>query len=100
MRQTGPSLVGGAPKTVSALAIVFLLTAACFGFFNSEKMRRLRADVANAHAVRDGAERTHGKLDASTGGTSAADRESKITEAENRAAKAEAELTQLQKEKA
>ena len=102
MRQTGSLLAVGAPKTVSGLAIIFLVTAACFGFLNSQKLKTLRADVANAHAARDAAERgqAHEKLNASTDETSAADGDSKITEAENRAAKAEAELAQIQKEKA
>ena len=99
MRQTGPSLVGGAPKTVSALAIVFLLIAACFGLLNSQKMRTLRADLANARGAAQ-RRQAHENLNASTDGTSAADQNSKIVEAESRAAKAEAELAQLQKEKA
>jgi hypothetical protein len=102
MRQPALPLLMGAPKTVSGLAIVFLVTAACFGFLNSQKVKTLRADVANAHAARDAAERreAHEKLNASAGATSGPDEDSKITEAENRTAKAEAQLAQIQKEKA
>jgi predicted nucleic acid-binding Zn-ribbon protein len=102
MRQAGPSLVVGAQKTVSGMAIVFLVAAACFGFLNTQKMKMLRADVANAHAARDAAERraAHETLDASTDGTRTVDGNSKMTDAENRATKAETELAQIQNEKA
>jgi cell shape-determining protein MreC len=59
-------------KSVTGLAIALLALAAFFGFLNSQKVKALRATAANAQAARD---------------------------AENRPAKAEAELAQVQKEK-
>src|ERR1700757_1736529 len=61
-------------KTVTGIAIAFLVLAAFFGFLNSQKVKTLRTSAANAQAGRGAAERG--------------------------AAKAEAELTQVQKEKA
>jgi hypothetical protein len=87
------------PKSVAGLAILLLLVAAVFGFLNGQKMKALRSSAANAEAARDAAERRiHEKPNAPAGGS--AGEQSKIREAENRAAKAEAELAQIQKEKA
>ena len=86
------------PKSVVGLAILLLILAAFFGFLNTQKIKALRITVATAHAARDAAERRiHGKLD--TSGDGALEEKNKVTEAENRAAKAEAELAQTQKEK-
>ena len=87
------------PKSVAGLAIVLLVLAAVFGFLNTQKIKALRVGVANAQAARDAAERrTREKPNTPAGGT--VEEQGKLAEAENRAAKAEAELTQLQKEKA
>jgi cell shape-determining protein MreC len=88
-------------KSVTGLAIAFLVLAALFGFLNSQKVKALRTNAANAQAARDAAElrRLHEQLDAPVDGTTGAEGQSKLAEAENRAAKAEAELAQLQKEK-
>jgi cell shape-determining protein MreC len=87
------------PKSVAGLAIVLLALAAVFGFLNGQKIKALRAGVANAQAARDAAERrVREKVNAGAGGT--AEGQGKLAEAENRAAKAEAELAQIQKEKA
>jgi hypothetical protein len=87
------------PKSVAGLATVLLLLAAFFGFLNGQKIKALRAGVANAQAARDAAERrTHEKVNTAAGGT--AGEPGKLAGAENRAAKAEAELAQIQKEKA
>lgn len=87
------------PKSVAGLAIVLLVLAAVFGFLNAQKIKALRISVATAHAARDTAERrTREKLNAPAGGT--VQEQGKLTEAENRAAKAETELAQTQKEKA
>jgi uncharacterized protein YlxW (UPF0749 family) len=61
-------------KSVTGLAIVFLVLAAFLGFLNIQKVKALRINAANAQITRDAAER-------------------------GRAAKAEAELAQVQKEK-
>jgi predicted RNase H-like nuclease (RuvC/YqgF family) len=82
-----------APKSVAGLAILLLVLSAVFGFLNGQKIKALRANLTNAQTARDAAERrVHDKLSAPAGGT--------VAEAENRAAKAEAELVQIQKEKA
>src|SRR5882762_7604957 len=80
-------------KSVTGLAIALLALAAVFGFLNSQKVKALRINAANAHAARDAAERrqAQAKLNDPIGGTAGA---------ENRAAKAAAELAQVQKEKA
>src|SRR5215470_13261170 len=45
------------PKSVAGLAIMLLVLAAVFGFLNGQKIKALRAGVANAQAARDAAER-------------------------------------------
>jgi uncharacterized protein YeeX (DUF496 family) len=88
-----------APKSVAGLAIVLLVLAALFGFLNGQKMKALRTTAINAQAARDAAERRiREKPNTSAGG--AAEEKGKGAEADNRAAKAEAELRQVQKEKA
>jgi hypothetical protein len=87
------------PKSVAGLAILLLVLAAFFGFLNTQKVKALRITVATAQAARDAAERRiHEKPNTSAGGTR--EEQSKVAEAENRAAKVEAELAQTQKEKA
>jgi hypothetical protein len=87
------------PKSVAGLAILLLVLAAFFGFLNTQKMKALRVTLATGQAARDADERrTHEKLNTSVGGT--VGEQSKVAEAESRAAKAEAELAQAQKEKA
>jgi hypothetical protein len=87
------------PKSVAGLAILLLVLAAFFGFLNTQKVKALRVTVATAQAARDAAgRRIHEKPSTSAGG--ALEEKNKVTEAENRAAKAEAELAQTQKEKA
>jgi cell division protein FtsB len=87
------------PKNVAGLAILLLILAAFFGFLNTQKVKALRVTVATAQAARDAAERRiREKPNMSTGG--ALEEKNKVTEAENRAVKAEAELAQTQKEKA
>ncbi len=90
------------PKSVAGLAILFLLLAAFFGFLNSQKVKALRTNLAQAQAARDAAERrrVHEKPNAPTGGTVTPEKQGKAAEAENKAAQAEAELAQIQKEKA
>jgi uncharacterized protein (DUF3084 family) len=88
-----------ASKSVAGLAILLLVVSAIFGFLNSQKIKALRTGVANAQAARDAAERRiREKLNTPVGGT--VEEQGKVAEAENRAAKAEAELAQMQKEKA
>jgi multidrug efflux pump subunit AcrA (membrane-fusion protein) len=87
------------PKSVAGLAILLLVLAAFFGFLNTQKVKALRVTVATAQAARDAAERRiHEKPNTTAGGGQ--EEQSKVAEAENRAAKAEQELAQTQKEKA
>ena len=81
---------------------MFLVLAAFFGFLNSQKVKALRTNAANAQVARNAAERREldERLNEPADGTAGAEQQSKIAEAENRAAKAEAELAQVQKEKA
>ncbi|HZR04865.1 MAG TPA: hypothetical protein VFA61_03440 [Candidatus Udaeobacter sp.] len=89
------------PKSVAGLAILLLVLAAFFGLLNTQKMKTLRATVATAQAARDAAERRiPEKVSNSSGAAVRNEEQGKVAEAENRAAKAEAELAQIQKEKA
>jgi hypothetical protein len=91
-----------AQRTVSGLAILFLALAAFFGFLNIQKIKALRTNATNAQAARNAAERrqANAKLNAPIGGNAGTEQQAKIAEAENRAAKAETALAQVQKEKA
>ena len=88
-------------RTVSGLAIVFLVVAGFFGVLNIQKVKALRRDAPNAQVARDATERRNAQqTNAPTAGAVGAEQQDKIAEAENRAAKAEADLAQVQKEKA
>ncbi len=95
------AVFGVTPRNVTGLAIAFLVLAAFFGFLNSQKVKVLRANAANAQAVRDAAERRQAqeKQNAPSTVTPGTEQQSKLSEVENRASKAEAELAQLRKEK-
>src|SRR5206468_8904305 len=88
-------------RTVSGLAIVFLVLGAFFGFLNIQKVKAIRTNAANAQVARDAAEGRHAQqtLNAQTGDTTGAEQHGRVAEAENRAAKAEADLVQVKKEK-
>jgi predicted nucleic acid-binding Zn-ribbon protein len=89
------------PKSVSSLAIVFLALAAAFGFLNSQKVKTLRATAASAQAAHDAAQRRSRESPrASTDGRARAEQTKKPGRAEDRAAKAEADLAKVQKENA
>ena len=81
------------PRTLSGLAVIFLLVAACFALLNGQKVKALRANAATSHAL------VSAKVNAPSGGITSA-QQGKATDAENRAAKAEAALAQATKEKA
>jgi len=84
------------PKSVTGLAIAFLVVAAFFGFLNSQKVKVLRANAANAQAVRDAAERRQAqeKQNVPSGVTAGTEQQSKLSEAE--LAQAQKEKTDLQ----
>jgi hypothetical protein len=90
MAQRGPALSTLTPKSVSGLAVVFLVLAAFFGFLNTQKMKTLRA---NTQASAGG--QTQARTNARSQGSSA-----KTAEPEDRAAKAETALARVEKEKA
>jgi hypothetical protein len=92
---------GATPKSVIGLAIAFLVLAGFFGFLNTQKVKALRTNAANAQVARDTAERRQAKanLNAPPGGAAGPEQGGKVAEAEDRATKAEAELAQVQKEK-
>jgi hypothetical protein len=92
MTPRGSAVFGVTAKRVSELAIAFLVLAAFFGFLNIQKVKAVRANASNASA--------NMKLNTPPGGNAGIDRQAKISEAENRAGKAELELAQAQKEKA
>jgi len=96
------AIFGVTSKSVSGLAIAFLVLAAFFGFLNSQKVKALHTNVANARTARDAAERrlAQEKRNDPTNETTGAEQQGKLSESENRAAKAEADLAQVQKEKA
>src|SRR5438876_442861 len=96
------AVFGVTAKSVTRLAIAFLVLAAFFGFLNIQKIKTVRTNAANAQAARNAAERRqpNAKLNAPIGKNAGTEQQIKIAEAENRAAKAETELAQVQKEKA
>jgi uncharacterized protein (DUF3084 family) len=102
MTPRGSAVFAVTSKSVTGLAIAFLVLAAFFGFLNSQKVKALRTNAANAQAARGAAElrRVQAELDGPGGGTTGAEEQGKVAEAENRTAKAEADLAQVQKEKA
>jgi len=102
MTPRGSAVFAVTSKSVTGLAIAFLVLAAFFGFLNSQKVKALRTNAANAQAARDAAElrRVQEELDGPGGGTTGAKEQGTVAEAENRRAKAEADLAQVQKEKA
>src|SRR2546430_17295430 len=102
MTPRGSAVFAVTSKSVTGLAIAFLVLAAFFGFLNSQKAKALRTNAANAQAARHAAElrRVQEELDGPGGGTNGAKQQGTGAEAENRRAKAEAALAQGQKEKA
>jgi cell shape-determining protein MreC len=94
MAQRESALFTVTPKSLSGLAVIFLLLAAFFAFLNSQKVKVLRANAATPRAP------VPAKVNASTGGTIGAHQQGKTADTEDRAAKAEAALAQAEKEKA
>src|SRR5262249_46937084 len=80
------------PRSVSGLAVIFLVLAAFFALLNGQKVKRLRANVAIPQPSARG--QVLAKPNAPTRAAS------KAANSEDRAAKAEAALAQAEKEKA
>ncbi len=95
-RESAPFTV--TPGSVSGVAVVFLVLAALFGVLNTQKVKALRANATNVQASARG--QGQAGTNALTGGASTAKPDEKFMEAENRATKAEAALSQVEKEKA
>jgi hypothetical protein len=90
------------PKSVIGLSVLLLLLAAALGVVNTHKVKTLRANVTNADARRDEADRRRvaQQKELKDRETSVAAAASKVTERESKAAQVETELAQVQKEKA
>jgi hypothetical protein len=89
-------------KNVIGLSVLFLLMAAIFGALNNHKVKALRANLASVEATRLAMENrrvTH-QAGVKTKETTATGEDERIPEAATRAARAEEDLAQLQKEKA
>src|SRR5438046_9033759 len=84
------AVFGATSKSVTGLAIAFLVVAAFFGFLNTQKVKALRTNAANAQAASDAAERrqANANLNAPTGGKAGG---------EDRATNAEAGMGQVPK---
>ena len=89
MAQSESALFTLTPRSVSALAFIFLVLAAVFALLNGQKVKALRPSAAIAH--------TRANMPAS--GVHAAKQQGKTADAD-RAAKAEAALAESEKEKA
>ncbi|HEY4281959.1 MAG TPA: hypothetical protein VGM62_02770 [Chthoniobacterales bacterium] len=89
------------PKTLVSTSILLLALAGIFGFLNSHKTKSLRESALTMATARDDSERRRAaeqkQLKEREAAVAAAT--AKITENENRVAKAEADLVQLQTEK-
>jgi hypothetical protein len=90
-RQSALSTV--TPRTLSGLAVIFLLVSACFALLNGQKVKALRANAATPRSP------VSAKVYAPSGGIASA-QQGKAGDTENRATKAEAALAQAEKEKA
>jgi predicted nucleic acid-binding Zn-ribbon protein len=90
------------PKTLIAGSLVLLAAAGVFGFLNTQKARSLRQNLVAATAAQAGQQRGHDteqkQLKEREAAVVAAT--AKISENENRVAKAEADLVQMQTERA
>jgi len=93
MAQTDSALLTVTPRSLSGLAVIFLLLAALFAVLNGQKVKALRANAATPHAS------VTAKVNAPMGATTGAQQQGKTADTD-RAVKAEAALTQAEKEKA
>jgi len=90
------------PKTLIGVSIMLLAIAGVFGFLNTQKARALRDNLVTANAMRDDVERRHTaeQKQIKEREAAAVAATAKVTEHENRVAKAEADLVQMQTERA
>jgi hypothetical protein len=94
MAQKESALFAVTPGSLSGLAVIFLLLAAFFALLNGQKVKALRADAATPRAL------VPAKVNAPTVTATGAQQKDKTADTADRAAKAEAALTQAEKEKA
>ena len=94
MAQSESALFTVTSRSLSGLAVIFLLIAAFFALLNGQKVKALRANVATPRAP------VPATVNAPTRGTTGAQQQGKTADTEDPAAKAEAALAQAEKEKA
>src|SRR5205823_3782328 len=89
------------PKTLVATSVLLLALAGVFGFLNTQKAKSLRESAVSATTARDDVERrrTAEQKQLKEREATVATATAKITENENRVAKAESDLIQLQTER-
>ena len=90
MAQRDSTLFTVTPRSVSVLAVIFLLVATFFGLLNGQKVKALRTTAATPRALVPALSRTG----------SGAQQQGKTANAEDRAAKAEAALAKAEKDRA
>ena len=90
------------PKTLIGISVSMLIFAAVFGVLNSVRVKGLHVDLANAIAARDAAEqgRMAQAKEFKSRQTKIPRMGAKSADAESKAAKVEADLAKVQKEKA
>jgi uncharacterized protein (DUF3084 family) len=90
------------PKTLITASVALLAAAGVFGFLNTQKAKNLRANLATVTSARDDIEKRIAaeRKNLKDRETAAAAATVKVSDHENRVAKAEADLVQLQSEKA
>src|SRR5947199_9649635 len=93
--------ISATPKNVIGLSVILLGLAVVFGLLNTQKASSLRQTTASATAARNDLERRRAADQKEIKGREAAVAAAmaKVTENENRVAKAESDLVQLQTEK-
>lgn len=89
------------PRSVLGFSVLLLVVAAIFGALNGQKARTLKSSLTDAEAARNVADQRHAADEQKIKARDAAmaDAAAKATEAENKAAKAEAEMVQVLKDK-
>jgi cell shape-determining protein MreC len=93
MAQRESALFTVTPGSLSGLSVIFLLLAAVFAVLNGQKVKALRTNATTPHAS------LTAKMNAPTSGTTGAQQQGKTADTD-RAVKAEAALSQSEKEKA
>src|SRR5262245_16408950 len=93
MAQRGSALFSATPRSLSGLAVIFLLFALLFAIMNGQRLKALSANASTPHAL------VPVKPSAPTNTTTGASHQTQAADTD-RAAKAETALAQAEKEKA